>query len=484
MKKQNHQSVKPSTRKTDQISKDNDSRFNSDRKQLMERITRIFSSYKFIFGFQLDLTKNIAFSTNVNFKLFQELYLKYETAMRIVYGQLSADELYKVFDEDENGYLNEDEQLLIFVIINVQLLYLYEECIFFGYYEGIKKIDQIEEDLGRVIIDLQTALRSNLYEEQVRIFKGNKEQIENRHVSKFDRRLQDFRRFKEAKHDELQHLQMDRRFTTMLNANTKVSNYNFTKYSILQDIRIQEKFLGIFGNLEEASNLQKTYKRVFSNEQSKLSDRINQYTNKVTKNLENRFNFQNNMLDYKLNLQESILNQEFVNSKNLLLKKLRTQENKIKKLQNHLNAAVNTNFYRQNDLNKLKAQSKLKKDVVDDIKTQNNYNANANANANHYHSMAYQKYLTSAEQAKAVRETDAQRLVAYRDSLFNYKFNLRRFEDNPNTGMMRTGTSLKENDLKKINKLVNSTQVEQKKENKLCLAKFYDDNLELINDTD
>lgn len=472
--------MKHSTRKTDQISKDNDQRFKADRRYVMDRVHRLHSSYKFIFGLQLDLTKNIAFSTNVNFKLFQELFCKYESAMRIVFGQLTAEELYKVFDEDEDGYLNEDEQMLIFVIINVQLLFLYEECIFFGYYEGIRKLDQIEADLGRVIIELQTALRNNLYEEQVRIFKGNKDQIENRHVSRFERRMQDFRRFREAKGDELQHMQMDERFSTMLNANTKVSNFNFTKYSALQDIRIQEKFLSIFGNVEEATNLQKMYKKVFSNEQAKLSDKINQYTSKVTRNLENRFNFQNNMLEYKLNLQDSILNQEFNNSKDLLLRKLRAQENKIKKLQSHLNAAVNTNFYRQSNLNKIKAQSKLKRDVVDDVKCHNNYKVNPVS----YHSTVFQKYLTSSEQTKAVRETDAQRLIACRDSVLNYRFNLRRFDENSNPAMRHTGTTFRDNDLKRINRLVNSTQLEQKKENKLCLAKFYDDNLELIMETD
>ena len=478
MKTTKAHSVKQS-RKTDQLSRDNDMRFRADRKQVVDRVQRFHAHYKFIFGLQTDLTKNIAFSTNVNLKLFGELYAKYETAMRVVYGQLTADELYRVLDEDEDGYLNEDEQLLLYAIFNVQLLLLYEECIFFGYYEGIRKLDQVQDDLSRVVIELQTALRSNLYEEQVRIFKGNKEQIENRHISRFDRRMHDFRRFKEAKSDELQHMQMDKRFSTMLNANTKVSNFNFTKYSALQDIRIQEKFLGIFGNVEEAANLQRMYKKVFGVEQAKLSDKISQYTAKVTKNLENRFNFQNNMLEYKLNLQESILNQDFVNSKDLLLKKLRAQENKIKKLQSHLNAAVNTNFYRQNNLNKLKAQSKLKRDVVDEVRCHNAYKMSPHT----YHSSVYQKHLSSSEQSKAVRESDLQRLIACRDSVLNYRFNLRRFDDSGNATMRRTGI-VKDNDLKKINRLVNSTQLEQKKENKLCLAKFYDDNLELIAETD
>ena len=479
MKKQNNHSVKQSTRKTDKISQDNESRFRSERRQLSERILRLYNSYKFIFGFQLDLKKNIAFSTNVNFKLFQELHEKYNTAIKAVYGRLSAEQLFRVFDEDEDGYLNEDEQLLMFVIINVQLLFLYEECIFFGYYEGVRKIEQMEADLNRVITELQSTLRKNLYREQIKTFAGNKEQIESKHVSRFEKRLHDFRKFKEAKHEELQQMQMDKRFTTLLNANTKVSNFNFTKYGALQDIRIQEKFLGIFGNLEEASNLQKIYKKVFNEEQNKLSDKITQYTTKVTKNMENKFAFQNKMLDHKLSLQESTVNQEFANSRNLLLKRLGTQEAKIKKLQDHLNAVVNTNYYRQNHLNKIKAQSKLKKDVVNDVRLINDHNVNSKA----YHSSVYQKYFTSTQQVKTIKETDLKRLVAFRDSIFNYKFNLRRFDHNSSTAMQRTGMPVKENSLKKINKLINSTQLEQKKENKLCLAKFYDDNLELIQET-
>ena len=86
-----NQSVKPSTKKTDILSKKEDFQFIAKKQALMEIITKLFNSYKFVFGFQLDLIKNISFSSKVNFKLFKDLYKKYEASLKSVFGDLNAE---------------------------------------------------------------------------------------------------------------------------------------------------------------------------------------------------------------------------------------------------------------------------------------------------------------------------------------------------------------------------------------------------------
>ena len=465
-----NQSVKPSTKKTDILSKKEDFQFIAKKQALMEIITKLFNSYKFVFGFQLDLIKNISFSSKVNFKLFKDLYKKYEASLKSVFGDLNAEQLFKIFDEDEDKYLNEDEQLLIFIILNSKLHYLYEECIFFGYYEGIKKIEMMQEDISKVITELQTTLRNNLYKEQLKIFNHNKEHILDKHKSKFQKRMVHFDTFKNQKLEEIQQAQMEKRFSTLLKTNAKIANFNFTKYGQIQDIKIQEKFLSIFGNIEEATNLKKIYKKTFALEKAKLNDRIASYTNKINKNLESKFNFKNEMLQYKLDIQEANLKESYLKNRNLVMKKLKTQENKIVKLQDHLNSAVNKNFYRQNYINKLKSQSRLKKDIVRNVRVGRNSFSKREA----YHSSAYRRFYDVEEQTKDVKNNDENRLMNYKNSDFNYRFNLRSFNKQVEPiNMAKVQKSFKENSLKKINRLINSNQIDNQKHTNVELARFY-----------
>ena len=56
------------------------------------------------------------------------------------FGKVSAKELFEEFDEDLDHYLNEDEQLLIFTVINSKLHSMYQELIFFGAYQKLRDL--------------------------------------------------------------------------------------------------------------------------------------------------------------------------------------------------------------------------------------------------------------------------------------------------------------------------------------------------------
>lgn len=121
-------------------------------------------------NFSMKLFKRISsyysLHKDINLYLFLEIFSKYGKDVKNVYGKFSLKELFNFFDEDNSGYLNEDELLLIFSIIKSKLCHLDSELICVGFYKESLWIKNEIKFLTELIYEFQNILRRSLYKYQ------------------------------------------------------------------------------------------------------------------------------------------------------------------------------------------------------------------------------------------------------------------------------------------------------------------------------
>ena len=115
----------------------------------------------------------------------------------------STEEILDLLDEEELGFLNEDEQILIFSVIKERMQKsAYDLCSIYEYgmyKEMMKNIRCLEED----IIEYQAVLRSRTYDKEMEIYR----QIGMEKVEAFEKQWKEiFQQFEETCEEKLRNL--------------------------------------------------------------------------------------------------------------------------------------------------------------------------------------------------------------------------------------------------------------------------------------
>ena len=58
----------------------------------------------------------------------------------MIFGGVDFMDLFVALDEDQDGFLNEDEQMMFFLMINAKCFFLYQLFIYLGHYAHIKEL--------------------------------------------------------------------------------------------------------------------------------------------------------------------------------------------------------------------------------------------------------------------------------------------------------------------------------------------------------
>ena len=79
----------------------------------------------------------------------------------------SAEEFLIVFDEDSDGFMNEDEQILVFIVIKERIQIIAEELCFLKKYELYKDLMREVRSIEVLINKFQNQLRQNVHKKQL-----------------------------------------------------------------------------------------------------------------------------------------------------------------------------------------------------------------------------------------------------------------------------------------------------------------------------
>jgi hypothetical protein len=110
----------------------------------------------------------------MNASNFNIIYEKFKDRIYELFGILTAKELFQILDEDNDGFMNEDEQVLFFSIIKTKMLRCAQELLVIFRLQAVLRADEVCEvrrlltrQLEKNINSYQDTLRQNIYNNEL-----------------------------------------------------------------------------------------------------------------------------------------------------------------------------------------------------------------------------------------------------------------------------------------------------------------------------
>lgn len=146
--------------------------FQLEHKALITEAKKMFYSNAFARKLIKEFKNMLYLYKKINYDLFAKIFNKFKHEFSQIFIHLSPKTLFSVFDEDGDGFLNEDELILIFSLIRSKMCHLDQELICEGFYKISTKLKSCIVNLSDVIFEFQSFLREKLYKSQLEKFEN------------------------------------------------------------------------------------------------------------------------------------------------------------------------------------------------------------------------------------------------------------------------------------------------------------------------
>ena len=126
-----------------------------------------------------NFTKSLCLYEKITFPLFKRIWDLYDADITKIFGPLPCVEIFNFFDEDMDGYLIEDELIMVFSILKAKLCHLDQELICEGLYKESTETQIQIKKISNLVFEFQNFLRKRLYAQQL----SRLEDIKRKHTS-------------------------------------------------------------------------------------------------------------------------------------------------------------------------------------------------------------------------------------------------------------------------------------------------------------
>jgi PHD/YefM family antitoxin component YafN of YafNO toxin-antitoxin module len=279
----------------------------------------------------------------------------------------SSDELMELIDHDEDGVLNEEDQLLIFSIIKKrmdacanQLCAIKEYKLYENMIESIKKL---ESD----ILTYQTYLRNNINKKHLENFYKLKDiqikEFEDKWDKKFKEfeteKIKDLKALKEKHDNEIFQFNAD----SHLEVNVRVKSF-----TVLKLLKTQEKFAAIDEKFFEASMMRDEIEKLENAEKARAHAEVQKKTKIKVEKLKKKQEYEINYLNSHINEKYLDLKYQYNEEKSRIIK---MNEVKINELIS--NQKLSTSFSEKiekfkQQIHKIKEKSLHKRQILSESK--------------------------------------------------------------------------------------------------------------------
>jgi hypothetical protein len=403
---------------------------NAVRRVLHDRITAMHSRRSFIGTLQAELIRNLAYALRLSQEAFNELFSLFRSDFDAFFFSLSPEGLFRFFDEDGDGYLNEDEQLLIFTVLISFFYHLLEEASFYSMYDLDPMLRCMVDLTIEATITLEKSLRNKFYEDQMQRFgkiRGAKVAsceaanlvVLTAHEEMRNTRAGDFGRYQEKEE-----------WATLKRLHQKKTLSNFNKYSEMRHFLIQEKLLGVAGKHEEAKNTLRNFNFFLDKELKRMQVGVEEAFKHANLNYQKRCQFKRSVLENKVLAEQEKIKQQQRDKKLLLEKNFNVAENKLKISQHKAVAQSAFGFLKNCKINLLKSENAMKKDFAMKI----NSNMKSIYQEEVIHSQVFRSVFLHRKLSLLDAKSEAEALEALRrvkDSQFNSRLSLRNLNEKP-----------------------------------------------------
>ena len=412
----------------------------------------------------------------------------------------SCEDFFFVFDEDQDGFLNEDEQIMIFTIIKERIHVIAEELCSMQKYELYKDLMREIRTIEGLINNYQNELRQNLHKKQFDDYISIGYEMQKEFDENWNGRVH---HFENKSSEEYNNLISELNKINDLLYQREANKIHLLKLKPLHQIELlrnQEKLVAINERVEEAAN--------FRNELTKLIKkdkvRLQKKKNELIKNLNNKIDKEEKMeIKKKKDLIEKEKNKLMINRNkdtDVLNKQINLHLKDIVRIQNSISNMYKEKGKSEDELRRLKERQRNTNKTIASFKSIKSYSLPQITNisfSKHDLAMALlniptknlsvsmNSSLDSTGLSKISQNLKKINVMALKYIIRNFKltrfdinseFYIRKFCNVPEDYSLKNDNNLK----KKIRKLLD--QRKHKDEIMIPPSYYYDNNLNLVTD--
>ena len=199
----------------------------------------------------------------------------------------SVSEFILVFDDDQDGFLNEDEQILVFTIIAKRIQIIAEELCYLKKYELYKDLMKEVRLIESQINKYQNELRQNVHKKQLDNYINIGKEIQDEFNDNWDTKMENFQKRAQNNVEEYKNelkTQIDNYYQTEAN---KIQNMKLKPNHQIKLLTNQEKLVANNERIEEAVNFRNELNKLQKKDNERLArtkrDMLRNLSNKIMK---------------------------------------------------------------------------------------------------------------------------------------------------------------------------------------------------------
>ncbi|EAR89830.3 hypothetical protein TTHERM_00633370 (macronuclear) [Tetrahymena thermophila SB210] len=319
-----------------------------------------------------DFTSN----RQLGIKLIEQIYEKHKEDIIEQFQINSPNEFLNIFDSDNDGFLNEDEQILVFSTLKEKMQHTANSLLKIQEYSEFKLLMKELREIEILIAEYQDQLRQQIYNNELNLYQQiGEERLDDFYDSYYDEfgKLEEYKAQRRA---ELQLKQVEERNMLEDKLGKAVELVKIKPKKKLKEYQIQEKLVSLDERVEEALDFRKELKDLEAKEQERVEKLQIERAEKQRSNLQEKHKKERQQLEGKLQEAQFKLIIKMKKDFNTLSKKNHLHEHEIKRIQGLTSKGAMKDGLNQGELMRTKNKSRQQNNIImESKKITSNFNS-------------------------------------------------------------------------------------------------------------
>ena len=263
----------------------------------------------------------------------------YENKKKLINNLLkigSVKEFILVFDEDQDGFLNEDEQILVFTIIAKRIQVIAEELCVNKKYELYKDLMKEVRSIESQINKYQNELRQNVHKKQLDNYMDIGKEMQGEFNETWDQKMLTFQNRANKNIEEYKKELKDQLNTYYERESAKINSLNLKPNHQIRLLSNQEKLVANNERVEEAVNFRNELVRLVKKDNERLERTKQDMLRNLNKKINKSEKKEMNKITDRLNKERDNLYIARNKATDVLNKKINLHISDIVRIQNSL----------------------------------------------------------------------------------------------------------------------------------------------------
>jgi len=301
---------------------------------------------------------------SLNLPIIENIYNIHPKKFEKMLGVHNGTELFEIMDADQNGSINEDEQVLLFSVIKEKMVKVSDDLCniqeYIRYRDMMKAVRKIEVQISRY----QDFLRKKIYQSEAAIYHQIGEARFEEFYAYYEEEFKQFNTYSLERISTLRDQHEEQLNVLIDKLDRAVVALKFKPKPTLKEYQTQEKLVSIDERVEEAMNFRKELKDLEVSE----AQRINRLRIENIERQKNTLLIEQSKemkhLESKMSNEENKLIIRMKRDFDVLMKKTHLHENEIKKIQGLAAKYAMQKALNDGELKRMKAKSKKMNDIL------------------------------------------------------------------------------------------------------------------------